>query len=270
MAGPAVAGAAPTTVAGHIAQPGDGHRGSQLARFVTSVDPATGDWISRLTFTVPQTADNASDVLVGLTRVGKRLPEWNWTTYSDPAKAGGSEAPVLSQLFLPTAFNGVAFPVPGATVAFEPGNRTLVLRVMSESLVGVDPDVVRVSLNVPGRENQISTATAFLGPVAPRSRIPSAAKRLTVGRDRTVRVPLAALSRPADRRVAFYRGTMPIAVMTLPAKYFRRRAVVVQLSAKDASWLVRSKHAKLVLRTWLDNGSTTTDSTVVTVRRSGE
>lgn len=265
-----VAHATPATASGTVVQYGDGHRGSQLARLVTTVDPATGDWVSRVTFTVPQTADNASDVLVNLTPVGQRLPTWNWTTYSDPAKAGGSEAPVLGQPFLPTAFNGVAFPVPGATVAFEPGNRTLVLRVVSESLVGVDPDVVRVSLNVPGREDQISTATAFLGPVAPKSTIKSAAKRLTVGRDRTVRVPLAALSRPADRRVAFYRGTTPIAVKTLPAKYFRRRVAVVRLSAKDADWIVRSKRTKLALRTWLANGSTSTDSAVVTVRRSGE
>lgn len=267
-AGPAVAASAqavPVTASGHVKQLGNAYHGSQVVRFTTTVDPAAGEWTSRVTFAVPQTAGNAGDLLVYLKPVGQRLPTWRWATHTDPAVAG--QAPVAGSVQMPTSFNGVSFPVPGASVAFEPGHRTMVLRVVAASLVGVDPDTVGVSLNLPGKEAQISEATAYLGPVAPKSTITPAAKRLTVRHDRTVRVPLSPLSRPAQRRVTFYRGRTPIGIKTLPAKDYRRRVAVVRLSA-DAERLVRSKGIKLALRTWIDNGSTTTDSAVVTFRAS--
>lgn len=263
----AAATAAPVTAAGTIMQHGDAYRGSQLGRAVTTVDPATGEWSTRVSFSVPQTAANAADLLVSLKPVGKRLPAWTWTTNTDLAKA--AQPATVSQRWLPTAFNGTPLPAEGASVAFEPGNTTLVLRAVSPSLVGVDPDVVGVSLNRPGTEQQVSVATAFLGPRAPKIAVQRAARTLTLRSDRTIDVPLAALSRPAARRVALYIGRTPVGVKTLPAKYSRRTVATVRLSAKDAARIARAGRVKLAVRAWLDNGSTSTDGATVTVRRTG-
>lgn len=264
LLGAAVANAAPVTASGTIVHYGEGYRGSQLARFATTVDPDAGEWVSRVTFSAPQTANNASDLIVSLTPEGQRLPGRNWTAYSDPAVVAGVAAPVPGALSI--ALDGVALPVQGASIGFEPGNTTLVLRIASPSLIGIDPDTARVSLMRPGTEGAFGAATAFLGAVAPKSTIAPDARRLTL-RGRTLRVPLAALASPANRRVALRVGKQWVGVEWLPAKYYRRRVVTVRLDARNAARIARVGRVKLSLRTWIDNGSTTTDTAIVTVRR---
>lgn len=251
-AGASSASAAPITktASGHAVF-GAAPTGGKIRTVTTTVDPETGLWRTAVTFDAAQSAQSASALRVSLTQQRPADPDATWTTDTDPTRLG--LAPASADYLLPT-YNGVA--PPAGALSFNAERTVLTLSATDPRLVGTEPDVVRLSTAERGGGTEYSTAELFLGPVAPRTTIPARARQLTASTGGTIRVPLAALTTRADRRITLELGGRLLGLKSLPAKYGGRREAVIRLSKTGLRRLGRSnRKVVLQVRTRLDNGS---------------
>lgn len=230
----------------------------RIRTVTTTFDSVTGTWTAAVRFRAPQTEATAADLLLSLSAVGSAANRGGWLLRTDPDDLGSSytpwKPPVLG--FEPAVESG-----------FDVTRTILTLRAVDPQLVGIEPDVVRAELGAAGKA--LSRASAFLGPTAPRPTVPKAARRLTV-RHGVVRVPLASLSRPAERFVRIYTPSgVRLAVGHLGAKDYRRRAIELQVARRDLRRLSsRFRPAVLTVRAQLPNASQAVVKRTVRLRRA--
>jgi hypothetical protein len=235
--------------------------GHAIRSVTTTVDPDTGLWRTVVTFDAPQSDETANALSVSLTPQGSASTGSGWAVDTDPARIG--VAPVAPGPPAPT-YDGAA-PPPGA-LGYDADRTALTLQVTDPKLVGVRPDVVRVSAADPDGGPASSTASVFLGPTAPKPSLARAGRHLVTSRTGLITVPIRPLASRAAQRVAVsLPGTFGIGLKSLPAKYWRRTSVTFRVRTKSVRRTARK--ATLSRTTWLPNGSKASASRAVTIRR---
>lgn len=258
-----------TAIAAPITATATGHSqfqaaptGGKIETVTSSVDPATGVWTTAVTFDAAQSAQSASALRISLIPLGKGIG-FSWTADTDPAHING---PQPNPDYLSTGYFGT----PGAAtaVAYNADRTVLTLTATDPALVGYTPDYVRLSTAERGGGTEYSTASVFLGPVAPKTTIPAKARQLTAAKGGTIRIPLNALKTRADRRVTLKLGGKQLALKSLPAKYSSRREAVVRLSTTGIRRLgTGNRTVVLQVETRLGNGSKAYARKTVKLRR---
>lgn len=256
QAAPITATAAGRTVFGAIPT------GGKIRTVRTSVDPDTGVWTTTVTFDAAQSAQSASALRIGLHGLHGG-PGFGWTADTDPDRIA---LPQTDPDRLPTTYGGS----PGAatSIAFNPERTVLTLTTTDPALKGYAPDYVHVTTAEREGGTEYSTADAYLGPVAPRTTIPSRARQLTASSGGTIKVPLSALSTRADRRIIIRLHGRVLGLKVLPATYSARREAVIRLSRTGLRRLGRgNRTVVLQVETRLDNRSNAYVRKTVRLRR---
>lgn len=222
----------PSALAAPITATASGHAtfgaiptGGKIKSVRSSVDPDTGVWTTAVTFDAAQSAQSASALRVGLVPLGRLVPDRTWTTDTDPDRLG---LPPLSADHLAPSYTGA--PMPAGAIAFNAERTVLTLTAADPTLKGYRPDYVHVTTAERSGGTQYSEADVYLGPVAPKTTIPAKAKQLTASKGGTIKVPLAALSTKADRRVQIKLRGQKLGLKVLPARYSSRTEAIIRLS----------------------------------------
>lgn len=237
--------------------------GGKIKTVTTTFDPDTGLWRTAVMFDAAQSAQSASALRVALVAQKSAGIGATWTTDTDPTHLG--QAPASADYLLPT-HNGTT--PPAGALTFNAERTILTLTSTDPKLIGTKPDVVHLSTAERGGGTEYSTADLFLGPVAPKTTIPARTRQLTASTSGTIRIPLGALQRSADRRVMLKLHGRLLGLKSLPAKYSARREAVIRLSKTGLRRLGRSnRRVVLQVETRLDNGSKAYVHKTVRLRR---
>ncbi|WP_026909523.1 hypothetical protein [Patulibacter minatonensis] len=154
------------------------------------------------------------------------------------------------------------------SIAFNAEKTVLTLTATDPALKGYKPDYVHVTTAERGGGTEYSTADAYLGPVAPKTTIPSKARQLTASSAGTIKVPLSALEAKADRRIIIKLGGQQLGLRSLPAKYSSRREAVIRLSKTGLRRLGRgNRTVVLQVETRLKNRSSAYVRKTIKLRR---
>ncbi|MEV4419983.1 hypothetical protein AB0L40_08405 [Patulibacter sp. NPDC049589] len=258
-----------TATAAPITASGSGHAtvskiptGGKIKSARSSIDPATGVWTTTVTFDAAQSATVASALRVSLSPDGSGR-SFGWVADTDPDRIN---LPQTNPDYFSTAYTGT----PGAptSITFNAERTAVTLTATDPGFVGYKPDVVRISTGERDGGFEYSSATFFLGPVAPKTTIPAKAKHLTAAKGGTIRIPLNALKTKADRRITLKLHGRQLGLKSLPAKYSSRREAVIRLSKTGIERLGRgNRTVVLQVETRLDNGSHAYARKTVKLRR---
>ena len=237
--------------------------GDQRISLVSStVDPATGDWSTTITFAASRASVPDAVVDVGLRLRGDRHAGWRAHTRPDDLRATYRSPPAAPSAEPP--------PTPSYQAGYDPAFRTLTFTVHDPSLVATTPLRVSVLLTDADDRAIYGGGDIPFGDGPPPAPVPSAGTVLKLRPTGAVKIALAPLPSRADQVVrVFLRGHL-IAGRPLAARYARQRSLTLYVAARYRHLVTHRPVRALLTRTTVaENGLQTRTAHVrVLLRRA--